>query len=279
MGAFEGRVAIVTGGASGIGRALCTALGRRGAHVVVADLDEAGAQATAASISDAGGRARAERLDVTDAGAVRALVEETARREGSLDLFVNNAGIMIGGEIRDMSAEHWRRIVDVNLWGVVNGVCAAYPIMIRQGSGRIVNVASGAGLVPNPLSAAYAMTKHAVVGLSLSLRPEAAGLGVGVSVVCPGYVDTAIFDSGVSLAGPSLREQVSRGPLRHYPAAKAANTILRGVARDRAVIVFPFHMHAMLWASRLAPWIVRRGFSVAIERYRREVRTEPPARG
>ena len=165
MGGFAGQVAIVTGGASGIGRALCEALAAEGARVVVVDRDAGGAAAVAEAIAKAGGVARAEVLDVADGDAVRCVVEDTAAREGRLDLLFNNAGIAIGGEVLDMTAEHWRRIVDVNLWGVVNGIRAAYPVMARQGSGHLVNTASGAGLIPNPLATAYGMTKHAEVGL------------------------------------------------------------------------------------------------------------------
>jgi NAD(P)-dependent dehydrogenase (short-subunit alcohol dehydrogenase family) len=266
-------VAIVTGGASGIGRALCEALARGGARVVLVDRDEAGARAAAERIAGEGGRVRAEVLDVADGEAVRRAVEGTAAREGRVDYVFNNAGIAIGGELRDMTAEHWRRIVDVNLWGVIHGIRAAYPIMIRQGSGHIVNTASGAGLLPSPLASAYAMTKHAVVGLSASLRAEAEGLGVRVSVVCPGFVDTAIFDTGIGLGRP-LRAGLERAPVRPYPAASAARAILRGVARNRAVIVFPFHMKAMLWGTRLAPRLAHWVGARRIAEFRREVKRE-----
>jgi NAD(P)-dependent dehydrogenase (short-subunit alcohol dehydrogenase family) len=208
---------------------------------------------------------------------VRRAVEGAAAREGRLDYLFNNAGIAIGGELRDMSEAHWRRIVDVNLWGVVHGIRAAYPLMIRQGSGHIVNTASGAGLVANPLGAAYGMTKHAVVGLSTSLRGEAEGLGVRISVVCPGFVDTAIFDRGIGL-GRSIREGVRDAPVRPYPAPKAARAILRGVRANRAVIVFPLHMHALLWGGRLAPWLARAVARRRVDAFRRAVHPESTRR-
>ncbi len=190
MDIFRDKVAIVTGGASGIGHMLCQELCRLGALVVVADVDSRGAEEVASAILKAGGRARAAFLDVSRVESVRGLVDEILSEHGRLDYMFNNAGIAIVGELRDMSLEHWQRIIDVNLWGVIYGTTAAYSIMARQGSGHIINTASLAGLIGYPASTAYAATKSAVIGLSTSLRAEAAGLGVKVSVVCPGYVQT-----------------------------------------------------------------------------------------
>jgi len=165
------RVAIVTGGASGIGRALGAALVRRGDHVVLADVEGAAAIEVAEQLTALGpGAATAAALDVRDAAAVAALVTGTAEQRGRLDLMFNNAGIGIGGPAEELSLAHWDRAIDVNLRGVVNGVHAAYPVMLRQGSGHIINTASLAGLLPTPGSAPYGATKWAVVGLSLSLR-------------------------------------------------------------------------------------------------------------
>ena len=188
------RIVIVTGGASGIGRALCAELVRAGDQVVVADINEAGAADAAANMMGPGS-ARAVALDVTDAQAVQDLVDATADEFGRLDIMVNNAGIGMGGWVEELTVEHWNRVIDVNVRGVVHGVQAAYPLMVRQGDGHIVNTASLAGLVPAPCLTPYAMTKHAVVGLSMSLRAEAASRGVRVTAVCPGFTDTAILDT------------------------------------------------------------------------------------
>ncbi|MFN7952762.1 MAG: SDR family NAD(P)-dependent oxidoreductase [bacterium] len=253
---FRDRVAIVTGGASGIGRALAIQLAAAGARVVVADVDGRAAHAVAASIEGAGSRAEAAVLDVSDASAVRALVEDVAARHGALDYLFNNAGILIAGPLEAMSAAQWSRIVGVNLLGVVHGVQAAYPLMLRQRRGHIVNTSSIAGLAPTPWTAAYAMTKHAIVGLSTSLWGEAADKGVRVSVVCPGFIDTAIFRTGTYLSGSakSLFEAIGFKPT---PADEAARIILRGVAANRAVIVVTRSARAMAFASRMAPGLAR----------------------
>ena len=174
MNVFTDKTAIITGGASGIGRAVGDELARLGAHVVLADRDGALAEAAAVSITQAGGRATAATVDVTDAAAVHQLVHDTATAYGRLDYLFNNAGVALAGEVFDMTLADWNRLIDVNLRGVVHGIAAAYPLMLQQRSGHIVNTASAAGLGPTPGFTAYAATKHAIVGLSTSLRGEAA---------------------------------------------------------------------------------------------------------
>jgi len=264
MEGFRHKVAIVTGGASGIGKALCEELGRRGAVVVVADIHAQGAAEVAAAISAAGARARPATLDVSRAENVRSLVRETAAEHGRLDYMFNNAGIALLGEVRHMSDEQWQRILDINLLGVLHGTLAAYSLMVGQGSGHIVNTASHAGLHPMPGTTFYAAAKHAVVGLSTSLRAEGADLGVKVSVICPGPVRTAIFDQAVVVK--ARRDFFSRWPsFMMVDPAKAANVILEGVARNRSIIIFPLHARILWWLNRIHPGILdfigRQGFS------------------
>jgi len=193
---YNGATAIVTGGASGIGKALSQELARRGCEVVLADIQIDEAKHAATEIRAWGGKAKAIMLNVTDFPSVKKAVQETYTLTGRLDYIFNNAGIVIGGTADNFSIEDWNKIIDINFRGVVNGIQAAYPLMIAQGFGHIVSTASMAGLIPNPLNAAYAATKHAVVGLSQSLRIEAAYLGVRVSVICPGVVRTPILRGG-----------------------------------------------------------------------------------
>lgn len=260
------RVAIVTGAASGIGLALSDALVRRGDLVVIADVDADGAEREAARLDARGapGAARAAALDVRDAAAVQDLVDRTVSDHGRLDLMVNNAGIGVGGEVLELTLAHWDRVIDVNLRGVVHGVMAAYPLMVAQRSGHIVNTASLAGLVPSGLLTPYVTTKHAVVGLSLSLRQEAAGKGVKVTVVCPGFTDTPILDKGGpdDLPKPSLathaRQMAEHQFRRLYDPDALARDIMRGIDRNKAMVVAPASARVAWRMQRLAPPVISR---------------------
>jgi len=270
MDIFRDKTAIVTGGASGIGKGICDELGKSGARVVVADLNGEEAGNVAASVKASGGQAEAVTLDVTNEEDVRGLIEETAAKSGKLDYIFNNAGIGIGGEVHDMDLDHWKRIVDVNQWGVVFGTLAAYTVMLEQGAGHIVNTASAAGLVPSPLLTAYSMTKHAVVGLSTGLRAEGAALGVKVSVVCPGFIDTPIFDSTEYVnTSKEIGMSVVPSGLKAMSAADCARAALRGVARNRGIIPVQAPAYIMWWLNRMSPRLMDGQSQKAIERYRK----------
>jgi NAD(P)-dependent dehydrogenase (short-subunit alcohol dehydrogenase family) len=260
MNPFDQKVAIVTGGSSGIGRALCEELSARGALVVVADIDARGAEQVAAEIGQRSARSHAWPVDVTNEKSVATLVEQTLADHGQLDYMFNNAGIAVMGEARDLEFDHWRSVVDVNLWGVVYGTTIAYRAMIAQGSGHIVNTASMAGLFPASFALPYCATKHAVVALSLALRAEAADLGVKVSVVCPGGVQSQIFERTPVINAPreKLQDYLSRASAKMMKAEEAALTILHGVAYNHAIIVFPGRVRMLWWFYRLSPALFNR---------------------
>jgi NAD(P)-dependent dehydrogenase (short-subunit alcohol dehydrogenase family) len=254
---YDGAVAIITGGASGIGRALGEALAQRGAEVILADRQIELAETVANGIRAKGGRAAALELDVRDFPAVYRLVQQTAERHGRLDYMFNNAGIGIGGEVRYYDIKDWDQIVDVNIRGVIHGIQAVYPLMLRQGFGHIVNTASVAGLVPFPTVVSYCASKFAVVGMSTALRIEAAEAGVRVSVLCPGVIRTPILEGGKY--GKSLQPlppEVTRAAWeRRRPmnvdefAAKA----LRAIAKNQAIIVIPSRWKLFWWLNRVSP--------------------------
>lgn len=264
---WNGATAVVTGGGSGIGKALALAMAERGALVVVADIDEASAKAVAAAC---GPKALARHLDVRDAEAVRKVVDDAARLTGSLDYLFNNAGIGVGGEVQDLTVAHWDRIIDVNIRGVVHGVAAAYPIMVRQRSGHIINTASLAGLGAAPLLTPYSMTKHAVVGLSISLRAEAVAYGVRVSALCPAAVETPILDSDnpKDLPGvgwkPDLRRFLTKIAGPPYPVDKCAAETLAAVDANESVIVLPARARLIWRLGRMLPLLVEKGSEKAV---------------
>jgi NAD(P)-dependent dehydrogenase (short-subunit alcohol dehydrogenase family) len=255
---FEGKQAIVTGAGSGIGAALCRALVKAGATVVCTDIDGDAAERTAAAL---GSNARSARLDVTDAAAVQSAVDEVVDRAGRLDLMFNNAGIVWGGDTELLTLQAWNAIIDVNVRGVVHGVAAAYPVMVRQGRGHIVNTASMAGLTAAGQVTSYVMTKHAVVGLSLALRSEAAARGVGVLAVCPAAVETPILDKG-AIGGFIGRDYFLQGRGGDaYDPDRLARDTLRAIERNKALLVKPRSAHAQWLFARLAPGLMQR-FSI-----------------
>ena len=257
---FDGATAIITGGASGIGRALGEELAKRGSEVVLADLQIELAEEVASGIRVAGGKATALKLDVTDFSAVESLLRETVERTGRLDYVFNNAGITIAGPISLHTIEDWNRIIDVNLRGVVNGVQVAYQIMLNQGFGHIVNTASAGGLVPNVLSPSYTTTKYAVVGLSRVLRAEAAAEGIRVSVLCPGFVRTPMLEGGkygktlMDLSPEQERElRDTFEKLKPMSPDTFAGKALDAIAKNKAIIVVPSWWKLLWWIDRLSP--------------------------
>lgn len=255
---FAGAVALVTGGASGIGAAIGRELARRGAHVALADRDGEDARAEAARITAAGGQAEGATLDVRDAVAVDALVADVLARHARLDYLFNNAGIGVGGEVRDLTLEDWREAVEVNLMGVVHGVQATWPRMIGQGFGHVVNTASMAAFLATALAAPYGATKSAVLGLSRALRIEGAVHGLRVSVLCPGVIRTPILEGGGrhgrvrNFLDPGIQKALWE---RAQPmdVDVFAHRALDDVAKNRAVIVHPAWWRVLRLLSAFAP--------------------------
>jgi NAD(P)-dependent dehydrogenase (short-subunit alcohol dehydrogenase family) len=264
---LAGKVAIITGAAGGIGRALAEEMAQRGCYLVLADSNAELLENTVAELCATGARAEAKTVDVRDAAQVQKLVEGAFRELGRIDYLFNNAGLNLCAEIRDTTLDDWNLLIDVNLRGVVHGIHAVYPIMREQGFGHIVNTASAAGLIPAAAEGAYAATKHAVVGLSMALRAEAEAFGVKVSVVCPGLVDTPILDSTKYVKfDPAVIRKVA--PEKPMPARKAARLILRGIDRNQFFVVLTVTTHALWRLHRYAPAASMLVGKIAIGKFR-----------
>ena len=211
MKELSGKVAVVTGGASGIGRALGDRFASNGMKVVLADVDEKELDVAANELRELGAQAVGVRADVAVATDLEHLRDAALHAFGSVHVVCNNAGVGTGGPLWEVPLESWRWVLGVNLWGVIHGVHTFTPLLVEQGEGHIVNTASSAGLTSVPLVGPYATTKHAVVGLSESLALDLAGTGVGVSALCPMWVRTRILESYRNAPPEVLAAEEARG--------------------------------------------------------------------
>jgi NADP-dependent 3-hydroxy acid dehydrogenase YdfG len=241
MSEFGGRVAVVTGAGSGIGRALAVDLARRGARLALSDVDEQGLAATADQLTLLGAEHRTDRLDVTDRAAVLAYADEIASAFGGVNQVYNNAGVAFAGDVLTSSFAEIERVVDIDFWGVVNGTKAFLPHLISSGDGHVVNVSSLFGLLSAPSQSAYNAAKFAVRGFTECLRQEmlVAGHPVRVTCVHPGGIKTNIARNAAhtaAYADGKAMERFERTALRMAPA-DAARVILTGVARNRARVL------------------------------------------
>lgn len=253
---YEDKVAIVTGGASGIGKEMCLYLAERGARVVIADINAESADEVVAEIADKGSVCSVKLVDVSRCSNVERLVTSIKEEFGRIDLMINNAGIGLDGEFKDMTLEHWKRVIDINLWGVIYGTYFVYPIMIEQGFGQIVNVSSVAGLTIGGLMTSYTASKHAVVGLTLGLRAEAYQYGVKVNALCPGFIETPLHDSTQKVSEYLHWEKNQRDKTRFLTAKECIRPMMRGIEKNRAIIVVPKSQKIYWWVYRFFPELI-----------------------
>jgi NAD(P)-dependent dehydrogenase (short-subunit alcohol dehydrogenase family) len=277
---YNGAVAIITGGASGIGAALGRELAKRGCEVVLADRQIDLAEEVAETIRTAGGKASAAELDVTSFDAVEAMIYKIIKRTGRLDYMFNNAGIGTFGPASVYKIEDWDSVLDVNLRGVIHGIQVTYQIMREQGFGHIVNTASLAGLLASPGSISYTTTKHAVVGLSKTLRVEAAPLGIRVSVLCPGFIRTQILKGGGKYGkmlmdiSPQQQEKMEKTieKLRPMPPELFAVKAVDAIAKNKAIIVLPSWWKLFWWLERLFPtwslYLAQKRYKTQVENFK-----------
>lgn len=260
--------AVVTGAGSGLGRALALDLVKRGASLLISDIDAASAEQTAELVRKHEARAEAVACDVTDRDAVFALVDEAVERLGGIDLLANNAGVAVGGPFEEISIEDWRWAVDINLWGVIYGCQAAVPKMRAQGRGYILNVASAAGLLAPPSMSAYNVTKAGVVSLSETLYAEYKAEGIRVAVLCPTFFRTNIIEASRGATTEKDDAQIirwmERSKVQAHDVAKAAIDSLR----DGKLYVQPMRDGRMAWRlKRIAPQRFYDSLSKAHEKF------------
>ncbi len=234
MDAFKDRVAVVTGGGSGIGAAMARAFAARGAKLVLADIDEAALASVAEPLAASGTQVLTRKTDVGERAQVEALARAAEERFGAVHVVCNNAGIGVYGEIADVPHADWEYTMRVNFWGVVHGVETFAPRLIAQQGGHIVNTASMAGCVGMQWLGVYCASKFAVVGLSEALYRELGRHGVGVSVLCPMIVDTRINENSIRNRPANLRKPGGDGFIP--PAAAMAGGVITPEEVARRVV-------------------------------------------
>lgn len=259
---LAGRVAVVTGAASGIGRETALLLARRGADLAICDVDEAGLKDTADRIEQLGRQALQVRVDVANEDAMRAFADRVFAELGRCDVLVNNAGIGTGGPFVDVPLHEWDTILGINLKGVVTGCHVFVPRMIEAGRpAHIINIASMAGYIALPGMSAYSATKFAVVGLSESLRGELAVHQIGVTAICPGIINTAIVRSGRQYGPDATEENMAQGARmferRNYGPDRVAEGILKAIQKNRAIAPVSPEAWVGYYLKRLAPGLFR----------------------
>jgi len=254
---LAGRTAVITGAASGIGRAIALSLARRGCHLALADIDEAGLTESADLARVFNVRTSRHCIDVADRAAVAAFPEVAAAEHGGVDVLVNNAGVAVGGTFEQVSDEDFEWLFEINFWGVVRMTHAFLPLLRASDDARVVNISSVYGLIAPPEQVAYAASKFAVRGFSEALRHELEGSGIGVTVVHPGGVNTSIAEKARVPAGVTEEEieqrRESYRKLLRLPPEIAGETIVRGIERRQARVLVGSDAKVISAIVRLLP--------------------------
>ena len=272
------KAVLITGAASGIGRATAVEFANEGAGpLILCDINTEGLEETAAMVEGMGRSALVLPADVSNFEAVKRMVETALEQAGRVDVLVNVAGIGIGGPLEVLTMEDWRKVLGVNLFGMLHTTNLLYPHMLERGGGHIVNIASGAGLVaPSPYNAPYNTSKFGAVGFSESLMLEAGAHGIGVNCVCPGVVKTPIYESAPikGFTEESAEKLLMISSVGEEPE-DTARSIVRAVKKTRFLVITTFHMKAMVFLKRYLSFIwfpvnkmVSRGLVKYLERYR-----------
>ncbi len=257
---------LITGAASGIGRATAMLLAERGCRLFLTDINRAGLAETGDRIEEEGLAAPFSRvLDITDWAAVQQLAADIHQQAGPLDILMNIAGVALFARLEDMSHEHWQKVININLWGPLHGMECFLPEMIRANRGHVVNVASIAGLAGFPWHGAYSASKFGLVGLSEVLRHDLRHHNLGVTVICPGAVNTEMVDTteivGMEKASPEVQKFVRRFEKHALSPEAVAEKIVRGVEAEKFLVLTSPDIKLIYFLKRYAPflynWILR----------------------
>lgn len=249
------KLALVTGAGSGIGRATALQLGKLGARLVICDRNPVALEDTARLLADIGAEVHCETADVSDWAAMQGLAERVHDAHGTLDILVNNAGVATAGDFLSTPIEDWHWVMGINLMGVVHGCKAFGARMADAGRGHIVNIASAAGYYAAPDMSAYSASKHAVMGLTESLRVEMAACGIGVSAICPGVINTNIVAASRMHGGAAKAQDklVSLYKRRNYGPEHVADAVIDAILHNRAVVPVSPEAWALYAGKRLVP--------------------------
>lgn len=263
MKEFKGKLVFITGAGSGIGRETAIAFARGGAQLALCDLREAGVAETRRLVEAEGARASHYVADVTDADAMKKLAAQVERERGVVDVLVNNAGIGAAGNFLDTTLDTWRKVMDVNVMGVVHGCHAFLPAMVARGQGgHVVNLASLAAYVAAADMPVYCTSKFAVLGFSESLRADMARHNIGVTAICPGVIHTNIISATIMEGGMNrdgVRDKIENFyAKRNYTPAQVAAAIVDAVRKNQGVRPVSPESWAMYYLKRLSPALVTR---------------------
>lgn len=255
---YTGKLALVTGGASGIGKSLSEELSAQGAHVIVTDIDAAGAEVTAETILSGGGKSFYYPLDVSDEGMVSSLAHKIRQKHGIIDLLFNNAGIGLHGDFLSIPPEVWRKVFEINVMGIVNCSNAFVPAMIARGiGGHVINTASASGYFPSDKMAPYSATKHAAVGISGCQRLEWGKYNISVTAICPGIINTNIVKNMMTFGSSDrigFKEKSEKIYIkRGYSADRVAKVVLKALPKSPYILPVSPEAWLFYYMTRLMP--------------------------
>ncbi len=252
---LKDKVVVITGAGSGIGRAAALAFARKGADLVIVDNREDRLKSVEFEVMKTGSRVISRKVDVSVRAQVEKLAKSVIKEKGHVDVLINNAGVVVAGKVEDTDYKNWEWVFGINFWGVLYGVKSFLPFMIERKSGHIVNTSSLSGLCANPATGAYSCTKFAIAALSESLRAELKMHHIGVSTICPGFINTNIMEDGkigIKESAISNKTNVVNFYKKSWSPDRVAKAMVKAVRRNRSVVPVGPESWIMWYTKRLS---------------------------